>query len=631
MVKITKSKRLFVKYLSLALLSLLSLNASAQIEDENWDTPVTPAETVEEAIEDEEPPCMTLQTLQTLMQMDFNSAFDTLFELGYTLNADRSVTEETLDYVTLKYQRFTFEGSGQRLMLMQSNEGLSNYVIYTRKKNDCPLKDELREKNYVHGDKSTVYMGSEMYKGRMDHFEADLKATNGLWMSYRNVDEMNRYVEKKTREFRNQIEDVMSEALMLAAQGKYRQAKQQVDSMLHFYPPMDDTLTHCRMAIEQQEWNHFEELMNNYIRETRYADALQICDSLLKLNSSHDATIKTKQLLTAQLGERAITYRERCPEEFSNIYNQLSTLLNADIREHPYTDRQGLTLGVKLRTNRVNESRGTIRLVHDGSNRKTRSELVTRQNKLQAMVDNIVNSSIIKPQIEENIYVITEDSLSANVVWRYTTMRINGDDPRDTSLMFRLVDSIESDYFSYQKASQTQINNDGSPLMIKAWKLPTKCVYTFGLLQKESAGNNYTDIALTSFSTTHPGSWIPSLIVPGLATCQQHARENVIGRALPFYIFGAIGVAGLVWEKKSAQAGRPRPSLNDVETAHLWEYKNAGYIAGAIGVGIAGTIYITELVQAIRNSICNTLRSRELRKDLKEGNILLQEQDVPLL
>ena len=122
-------------------------------------------------------------------------------------------------------------------------------------------------------------------------------------------------------------------------------------------------------------------------------------------------------------------------------------------------------------------------------------------------------------------------------------------------------------------------------------------------------------------------SWLPSLLIPGLGTYHQEARYDVVSRALPFYLFGGIGIAGLWWEHHCKVNNIPRTNASDNDGLFIY-WKNSGYIVGGLGLFVAGSIYITDLVGGIKNSINNAKRSKALRQRLKESAIILQTQDV---
>ena len=58
--------------------------------------------------------------------------------------------------------------------------------------------------------------------------------------------------------------------------------------------------------------------------------------------------------------------------------------------------------------------------------------------------------------------------------------------------------------------------------------------------------------------------------------------------------------------------------------------KNFGNYLGYFGLGIAGTIYLNELIEGIGNSIKNLNRSKELRKRLAESPIMIDLQDAEI-
>ncbi len=595
--------------------------------------------------------CLSLDVLQSLVHLPIMDVFDVLGEYGYTIGSVTDTIYDTVESFILKYQRTAFYNrtatsaqsfdpsqesnhtpSQASVVLMESLDGLSNYVIHiVEPKGNCNPLQELAQHNYVLNKERSSFQGSYLHEGTIEQFEIVLNEDTNVWLSCQYIGELNQYIDQKKTAVYKVINNAIALARTLTKDYFFDSAFTTIDTLMGYYKPADDTLLSCRKFVEEQRNKYYTSRMNQAIANVNYILAAELCDTLLSFNPANAEELKkTHALLTAQLDHKVASFKSFCPEVYDSIRIKLQQIFNQDIRENLYFEPQELSVSFTFRTNKENESRGHFDLSHKGANSKSAKADLKRVFYLNEKIDSLAKSPLIRPIRENNIFVITEDNISTTAMWNYSTLTINGSTQRDSSLLSRFIDTIENHYFLKEIISKKELNEDGSYKVTKVRRLPTKRIYTFGITQKEANNQTVSDIYLVDFETALGDSWLPSLLVPGLGTRNQEARYDVASRAIPFYLFGGLGIAGLWWEHHCKVNGIQRfdPRNNNDGTFIYW--KNSGYFVGSLGLFVAGTIYITDIVGGIKNSINNAKRTKDLRKRLKESAIVLQTQDVIL-
>lgn len=582
--------------------------------------------------------------------MPITDVFDVLAEYNYSIGSVTDTVVDTVESFPLTYQRTAFYShtttvvpshdpsrnptyvpTHASLVLMESLDGLSNYVIHTiEPKGSCNPLQELAQHNYVLNKERSSFQGSVLYEGAIEQFEIVLNEDSNIWMSCLYIGELNQFIEQKKAAANTIINHTIAVARDLCSNLYFDSAFATIDTMFGYYKPLDDTLRHCQKYIYDQRNRYYSTRMNQAIEGVNYTLASELCDTLLSFNPTNaDEIKKTRDLLNAQLQHSVSSFRSFCPEIYDSIRLKLQQIFNQEIREHLDFEPQELKVNFTFRTNKENESRGRFDLTHKSANNKTAKEVIRRNFYLNEKIDSLAKLPLIKPIRENNIFIITEDEINTSALWNYSTLTIKGNKQQDSSLLSRFIDTIENYYFQTTITSKKELNEDGTYKVKTVRRLPTKRIYTFGITQKEANNQTFSDIYLVDFQTALGDSWLPSLLVPGLGTYKQEARYDVASRAIPFYLFGGIGIAGLWWEHHCKVNNIPRTSPSDNDGLFVY-WKNSGYIIGGVSLFIAGSIYITDIVGGIKNSINNAKRTKVLRKRLKESAIVLQTQDVIL-
>ena len=575
--------------------------------------------------------CLSSTTLLSFLNLSSSEAFDRLDSMDFGLGdlGDMSdMVYDTIDYFALTYKRSIFfnkKNKGCYIILLESMDGLSNIVEYSiTPKGVCNIVADLNSHNYLYNKDRSSYSGSVLINGQMGKVEIVVRQDYSLWVKCMRTDDVQEFIQRKMDTAKAVIATTTEQAISMAKEEQFEEAYALLDKMKDFYPPLNGELEKCGKSITKQREAVYEYRLSGLVELEDYPSAIRLCDTILSINPNNSKVTHIRELIYAQLSRQTQHYYLFRPESYGKIKAQLSSIVNSYVRQNPSADNQRLRMGFRLHTNKANESFGNIGIEQEGSSKRLTSREKERQNLLQQAVDSMASSPLIQPIVDNGIYIITHDSLSMEVSWKYSTYKIDGNETRDTALLVKkYIDSIEKEFFYHAKISEWERTPNGNEKVTFIPELPTKRIYTFSLTRKESCGKIFSDVYLIDFETTEADSWMPSLLIPGLGTYMQNAREDVISRAIPFFLFAGISIGGFIYQNHNSGVYREDAT---------WGQQNVGRIVGYSAAGISTAIYFTDLFEAIGTCFKNAKRSKSLRKKLKQDHyIKCLEQDVPII
>lgn len=568
--------------------------------------------------------CIDVSTIQTLVHIPISDAFDILDKHGFSLGDLSDTVYDTVDFFPLRYQRSIFYGhtNGSYVLFMESLDGLSNCIVYKRSPQSvCNVREDLLDRGFVYNKERSVFVGTMPNGGHLEHYEFSTQL-NELKLTCKAVDEIEHFVSRKRSEAVSKVDSCIAVAHKKYADGQFYGAVGILDSIKDFYPPMNDSIEEARQRIYAQREDQLKQTLDTLVASIKYQEALPVCDSILVINPDNEYVEHIYNLIVEYLRGNTQSFSEHSPEVYSRIYQQLEHILNQHIRTYAEEEFQRLKIHFTFHTDSVNKSKGLVRLEHKATGRRMSRFDATRESTMQSSIDSLASLSLIKPYYNQDILAVMHDELEADVTWRRYNISLNHDNVEDSNFLHSYIDTIEHRYMYERKISKSEFNSDGSSKVIWTRRLPTKCIYTFDILQKNVGKSTYLDVSLTDFETAMAFSWVPSLLIPGLGTYQQGAHSSVISRALPFFLMIGISLGGFTFQKK----------IIDQDNSGTYDAANGklGNIVGWSGAGIAGIIYLSDIFEGIGNSARNTKRSKAIRKALRQGPIILESQDVPL-
>ena len=570
--------------------------------------------------------CLTRADLLQLVHLpvsDPNSTdlMDMLDAKGYLFGSNITTMRDTVENIVMEYDcHVYYDNIAGRLVptvhILESKDGLPNVIILNLTNNrDCAnqLANDFHLGGYLYDGQRSLYSGRDGLENQMGTYEATYNDGAEIKIIFRKQNEIEKYVRQQIQMRTAKVDQMMRNARMQATNQNFYKAYQYVDSAMGIYTPMDSSLTELRGQIRETHISkHLMSLREAVNQKKDFSEGIAMCDSLLALIPDNDSILRIRQELTNQQSGQRQKYSLMAPDSFKQVTEDLESMLNWEIRQNLDKKKQTIDLLFEFNTTTENLSSGKITLDTDRGFFQSKSKERARNQYLQAHVDSLASSNLIHPVYEYGIIVNTHETLDAKIEWRYNSLDITSNDKASPEMQ-SYIDTIVNNYFKVHDPSRTD-----SVLT----RMPYLREYTFGITRKQCNGNTFSDVSLTDFSTSSIFSWLPSLIIPGLGTVTQGYRTSVSSRALPFFLFGGLAVAGYFIENN----GKEKTSWDD--GGEFWNHKNFGNILLYSGATIAATIYITDLVQSIKATFTNRSRSKELRNELKKGPITIKMEDI---
>lgn len=546
---------------------------------------------------------------------------DILDAKGYQFGSDFSTRKDTLEYIEMEYVcHVYYDKVAGRLIptiyVCESKDNLPNIVALNLTHNpECAneLASDFHKGGYLYDGRRELYSGRDGLGDQNGIYEASYSDKNDISIIFRKQSEINNFVAQQKKKRTSLVEKLMKDATHYAGNRCFNKAYGYIDSAMGIYPPLDTNLIELRKQIHQEnKLLFFEKLYNAVNHKEDLSEGIAWCDSLITLDPDNDSALQIRHLLLDQQNGLLQKYSDFNQDSYNQILAMLDERINQEIRQNLDKKKQTIDLSFEFFTTISNLSKGSISLDTDRGFLQSKNKERTRNQKLQSFIDSLASSGKIQPVQEYGIIINTQEIINAKIEWRYNEYEIHDGDKYSAELQ-SYMDTIEKHYF---------VIHDPSRADTALIRMPYLREYTFGITRKNCNEKNYSDVSLIDFSTSSPISWMSSLLIPGLGTVTQGYRSSVSSRAIPFFIFGGIAIAGYLLENN----GKEKTSWND--GGQFWNHKNFGNILLYGGGAIATTIYITDLVQSIKATFQNRSRSKKIRKALKEGAIEIKMEDI---
>lgn len=537
---------------------------------------------------------------------------------------ERHAWIDTVDGIEMSYTRHTYvkvsedHGAQKWFYVYESHNGLPNIIDFKISRTVCGYNFEQEITNLYFG---TQILGDiKVFSGSLngDSIEIRYVEIDDYYITYRLkcANPIKQFVSKKREEYKSIVNEAIEKAERYADHHFYHKAYQVLDSCKGIYTPMDATLASKRNQIRRTHCEHLrQELEYQVNREPRnLAQGISLCDTILSLDGGDSTIARIRDILIMSKNKQYQLYSDFSPEGYNKVVEMMEHMVNREIKRHRYSYWQTLTLDFTFNVDSLNNSFGTMKVETDkrlfgGSKR----ELEARNESLKQQTDSLAAHPLIKPMYLSGINFDIYQQLTAKVRW--ISNEAICDETQFPVGMDKYMSDISKDYFMVLNTRTNKYHESK----------PTKYEYTFSVTQKwlDTAAVG-SDILLTDFKTSNAFSWMPSLLVPGLGTEIQGVRESAWSRAFPFYLFGLISAAGFYID------GHDFSNSTSNFGKLLSESGYIGKIMAYGGLAIAGSIYVTDLVQAIKGTVNNLSRSKKLRKRLAEGPIEMTTTDIRL-
>ena len=588
--------------------------------------------------EEEENHCFTLDNILLMVNHhpDSDSAvFYTVRGKGYQWSTDSISGEFTCNNITLQYKSVNVfydnvNWNTPAVVILASLDGLCNIVKMKLSKSLCPnsMRAEFDNNNFYPSNGGQNYQGHSMVDGKPNYYEVDYyEDSTSVELTIRNKGEIDEYTKKLAKSMENAVYAKMETANKLCSAKQFNDAYLVIDSAMGFYAPMDSSLFDLRTKIRNNQIHFLYEKLSEAVNQSNnISEGISLCNEILALDNQNDSVNEIRRVLIGTKKKEYQPYSKLNPLGYNSVIASLENILNQEIVSNPSTQKQTILLDFTLQTDQANKSFGTIQInmfEPDGFTQIDQSKLEARSSKLSRYVNSIAVGPLITPITQYGLTVSTHQKISCSVEWKCQdkiVKMVRGQKIASNNVLKPYIDSIN---YIYLKNISPKTKKD---------TLPYKVIYTVTQWDKRSNGNISSDLRVTGIKTSNNLSWMPSLVVPGLGTYIQGYHSSVVARALPFYLFTSLSIVALSYENgKGKEIYRPGWKDGSGSSSRFWEYKNFGYIAGYICLGVAGTIYINDLVESIVASQRNLKRTQRLRDAFEKTKYInLQTQDIRL-
>lgn len=592
----------------------VQLQAQTKYGAQTADDPTTEI-TVRDAIN------MTKATLSDIIEL--------LDQKGYRLMGTTGTVTMNFDHINIDYTCDTFADNEFKwhIKVYQPNYSLDNIIEI-----DAPATAAIR---WIHMLDNNGYgcisyqTNPKIFKGKGHGYDYIFQihednAKRSITIRVQNQEKIVSFAKQQTRI----IEKTIAEQLKMSKQEEeslqYLQAWNRTKATSSLFEPLKDSILSLAEGIQQRAINHYFNLLQQISNKGNdYNRALDYCDTIELFSPGNDTVRSIRDYLIRTMNGKYNNYASLCPAKHSLIINELSKYAEIVLTRHRNSRIQPLTLEFTFHTDSINKSSGKMYFQTNNLKGNTLKAYTYYNKRMQMMMDSISRLPAIQPVQKFGINQTTEELVIAKFYWMTTTTKIVDTCTPKTESYRPFLIKIEKDYFT--RREYDPLEKEYRTRKVK----PTKLNYTFSTTEKLCNGVKYVDVYLEDFNTPGYGSWIPSLFIPGLGTYLQGKHSYVIARALPFFLFGSLSAAGFIWENGKGKEIE-RPDIRDGNANYPWEYKNFGYFIGWGCAAISATIYLTDIIEGIATGARNMQLSKKIRKELKEGPIIMQSEPLDI-
>lgn len=237
-----------------------------------------------------------------------------------------------------------------------------------------------------------------------------------------------------------------------------------------------------------------------------------------------------------------------------------------------------------------------------GNNLSFYEVLNSSVNRFSDVLSSLSRSSLLEPTQKEEILVSSKSFIPVNLNWNTREVEI------------------------IKKKSKININPDNGFDLKKGFisdyladSIMPRGRYYFDVKNKTlNSVMQFSDIKLKKYKTVGAEAALYSMLMPGAGTLAATQGRKGYAALSTFLIFGA---GSLVCWYYSDQLSRDAASANNAK----W-LKYGSYAC----IGVAGVIYVSDVINAFAKGIKNMKNSKALRKSLKDGPVEISKENITL-
>ena len=534
-----------------------------------------------------------------LMENEWNVKNEGRFIESKTINSIKYTARKDNDTIIIKYYK-----------------GESNYIIYKpyhqesyefffnimNKSNFLEIENNYNKKKFRKNDLMCVFIETYGYK------------SDNVIKLFNANEQQNRLekIDKERIEFSEGVSSLILLADSLSLLNKYNESilkyNQIIDEIentpeyftndIDLFNLKNEIINKISIIHEKQKEEDIQIFIkkgNELFNEGSYNKSLEIFNSVLSLERNNKIA-KTK---ISEIENIQSILRNRRSETFSYIIIEKNRYLNLKNN-----------LSKKLERSIDNNENGTINfacLLSFDTLGVSELNISCNDKILKDYISQLYKTLNPYPPKIKGFHISTKDDININLNWTTEKISFNFN---QKSLTSNVINASNSDmYANNEKTSiEDYITDNGFGR------------YNFKIKKKKINNTSYNDYTLQEYSVRGPSNALYSIILPGLGSYRTSYGEKGKNRYKNIILFSAVAYGSKLLSESQYEKYQESTIQSDMDTY----YENATIYntVSQISWGIAGTIYISDIITALKIGNRNKKNSKRLRQQLrKEGEI----------
>ena len=219
----------------------------------------------------------------------------------------------------------------------------------------------------------------------------------------------------------------------------------------------------------------------------------------------------------------------------------------------------------------------------------------------------ITTNSILQPASEGGYFLATQENLTFDVKWSTTK---------------NLFKSSSKGIFQNEYPNQN-INSAESFINKQPFKYGK---YIFEIKNKEVNGKSYSNINLIKYRTVGPEAALFSMLMPGMGSLKVTYGKKGWGRFTWFLLLSGLAIGSKLYSNDQYKSYQNATNQTDID--EYYTNANISHKLALISGGISASIYLYDIIWVISKGSKNIKDSKQLRKQLQQGPVQIQNQSI---
>ena len=360
---------------------------------------------------------------------------------------------------------------------------------------------------------------------------------------------------------------------------------------------LNDKIKITRQKILDSKVNSIKLLADSYFESKNYDLAIEKYNEIIQLDKSNsNASERINQ----------INSLKRILEKRSNILFSYKTTNNIDLI------RFKSLLLEEANSNIRNYEEGYVKLNYSisfdtsGYNTSTVNDLSSSISDYSSKFSSIISKSNLSPSSEGGYFLASQEEIGFNLKWQSSR---------------KVVKSTSKGIFS--KDENLDLSTMESFINNQSMKYGR---FTFDVKRSDLNGKTFSNINLVKYKTTGPEAAFLSMLMPGMGTLKVTYGKKGWGRFTSFILSTGLAIGSKYYA--DLQYKNYLTSTNQLDIDRYYNSANQSYKTSLIAGGIAATIYIYDILWVISKGSKNLRESKQLRKQLRQGPMQIQNQNI---